>query len=40
MSKNIVIVATFDTRGDEVEFLKEIIENKGGGCRCHGSTSA
>ena len=28
-SKTIVIVATLDTRGDEVEFLKELIENKG-----------
>ena len=27
--KTVVIVATLDTRGDEVEFLKELIENKG-----------
>jgi uncharacterized protein (UPF0261 family) len=30
-SKTIVIVATLDTRGDEVEFLKQLIENKGHG---------
>ena len=29
--KTVVIVATLDTRGDEVEFLKELIENKGHG---------
>jgi len=28
-TRTIVIVATLDTRGDEVEFLKELIENKG-----------
>jgi uncharacterized protein (UPF0261 family) len=28
-SRTIVIVATLDTRGDEVEFLKQLIENKG-----------
>jgi uncharacterized protein (UPF0261 family) len=28
-SKTIVIVATLDTRGDEVEFLRQLIENKG-----------
>jgi len=28
-AKTIVIVATLDTRGDEVEFLKELIEDKG-----------
>jgi uncharacterized protein (UPF0261 family) len=28
-SKTVVIVATLDTRGDEVEFLKELIEGKG-----------
>jgi uncharacterized protein (UPF0261 family) len=27
--RTIVIVATLDTRGDEVEFLKELIENRG-----------
>jgi len=27
--RTIVIVATLDTRGDEVEFLKQLIENKG-----------
>jgi len=27
--KTVVIVATLDTRGDEVEFLKELIENNG-----------
>ncbi len=27
--RTIVIVATLDTRGDEVEFLKDLIENKG-----------
>jgi uncharacterized protein (UPF0261 family) len=27
--KTVVIVATLDTRGDEVEFLKELIESKG-----------
>ncbi|MEM2134942.1 MAG: Tm-1-like ATP-binding domain-containing protein [Candidatus Jordarchaeaceae archaeon] len=29
MAKKIVIVATLDTRGDEVQYLKEIIEKKG-----------
>lgn len=29
MSKTIVIVATLDTRGDEVEYLREIIEKRG-----------
>ncbi len=29
MAKTIVIVATLDTRGDEVKYLKEIIEKKG-----------
>nr|MDO8079316.1 Tm-1-like ATP-binding domain-containing protein [Candidatus Freyarchaeota archaeon] len=29
MAKTIVIVATLDTRGDEVEYIKEIIEKKG-----------
>jgi uncharacterized protein (UPF0261 family) len=29
VGKTIVIVATLDTRGDEVEFLKELIEKKG-----------
>jgi uncharacterized protein (UPF0261 family) len=28
-SKTVVIVATLDTRGDEVEFLRQLIENKG-----------